>query len=77
MSYERARELDGLTDRQILSLQAEAIAEDQACGAGPLKGFLLAARAKGLKARRVALCNSGDTAGDRRRVVGYGAYAFS
>lgn len=36
----------------------------------------LLARRHGLRARLLDLRNSGDTAGDRRRVVGYGAITF-
>ena len=48
----------------------------EACGAAAINGALLAARRHGLAPRLLALCNSGDTAGDRDRVVGYGAIAF-
>ena len=48
----------------------------QACGATPLAGALLAARAHGLVPRLLDLRNSGDTAGDRSRVVGYCAHRF-
>ena len=42
----------------------------------PIAGFLIEAAQRGLKAKRLAMCNSGDTAGDRHRVVGYGAWVF-
>jgi AmmeMemoRadiSam system protein B len=42
-----------------------------------LNGLLLAARARGLTVRTLDVRNSGDTAGDRQRVVGYGAYALA
>ena len=41
-----------------------------------LNGLLLAARRHGLQGKLIDLRNSGDTAGDRSRVVGYGAFAF-
>ena len=50
---------------------------EEACGAYALNGLLLAAKAKGLQVRTLDVRNSGDTAGDRYRVVGYGAYALS
>jgi MEMO1 family protein len=40
-------------------------------------GLLKHAERRGVKAERLALCNSGDTAGPRDRVVGYGAWAFA
>lgn len=48
----------------------------QACGALPINGLLLAAHRHGLSPRLMSLCNSGDTAGDRQRVVGYAAIEF-
>jgi MEMO1 family protein len=48
----------------------------QACGAVPINGLLVAARRRGLVPRLLDLRHSGDTAGDRSRVVGYGAWAF-
>lgn len=75
LPYEAAREMDGTTCERILHLSAP-LHPEQACGAYPLNGLLLAARQHGLVPRLMRLCNSGDTAGDRRRVVGYGAFAF-
>ena len=49
---------------------------EQACGALPINALLEVARRHGLAVEQVDLCNSGDTAGDRQRVVGYGAFAF-
>ena len=34
-------------------------------------------KSRGFEARRLSLCNSGDTAGPRDRVVGYGAWVFA
>lgn len=49
---------------------------EQACGATPINGLLLAAPRHGLAPRFVSACNSGDTAGDRERVVGYASIEF-
>jgi MEMO1 family protein len=76
LSYDEAREVDRETADRILALDAEHVDTDQACGAIPLSGLLLAARRRGLRAQELDLRNSGDTAGDRSRVVGYGAFAF-
>jgi len=73
--YAEAQQLDHETARQILALQALANHE-QACGATPVNGLLLCARRRGLQAQLLDLRNSGDTAGDRSRVVGYGAFSF-
>lgn len=75
-SYTDAQRLDRETARQIVALQPLADHE-QACGATPVNGLLLCARQRGLKVQLLDLRNSGDTAGDRMRVVGYGAFAFN
>lgn len=76
LPYAEACEIDGQTAGRVLAF-APNISHDEACGATPLNGLLLAARRHGLVASLVDLRNSGDTAGDRRRVVGYGAFAFT
>jgi AmmeMemoRadiSam system protein B len=75
LDYASARVRDAATGQRILAFSAELDGED-ACGCVGLNGFLLAARRRGLTSEAIAQCNSGDTAGDRRRVVGYGAFAF-
>ena len=75
LPYADARRIDAQTAQAIVDLDA-AIDHRQACGATPINGLLLAARAHGLHAELLDLRNSGDTAGDRTRVVGYGAFAF-
>jgi AmmeMemoRadiSam system protein B len=75
-SYAEAQRIDHETARQILEL-APIIEHRQACGATPINGLLLSARHRGLKPVLVDLRNSGDTAGDKMRVVGYGAFVFS
>ena len=75
LPYGQARRIDAQTAQAIVDLDA-AIDHRQACGATPINGLLLAARAHGLHGQLVDLRNSGDTAGDQARVVGYGAFAF-
>lgn len=75
LPYNAARQVDTATARRILDLDF-AIDHGMACGATPVNGLLLAARRHGLHAELLDLRNSGDTAGDRSRVVGYGAFAF-
>lgn len=74
--YETARAIDAATSRAIERLQPEAIHYEQACGRTPVNGLLLTARRHHMEAETLDLRNSGDTAGGRDRVVGYGAYAF-
>jgi hypothetical protein len=75
LPYDRARAVDATTVGRVLRFDA-TIAHDEACGATPLNGALLVAQRQGLRPRRLDLRNSGDTAGDRARVVGYAALAF-
>lgn len=74
--YAEARAIDRATAETILAL-GPAIDHEQACGATPVNGLMLVARRRGLAPELLDLRNSGDTAGDRSRVVGYAAFAFS
>ena len=74
--YETAQRLDAATAAAIERLDGSRLGPGQACGFLPIAGLLECARCVGLAARRLDLCNSGDTAGPRHRVVGYGAWAF-
>lgn len=77
LAQDAATRLDRRASAAVLALDGEAIADDQACGHQPLKGLLRWARACRLAPRLLDLRTSGDTAGDRQRVVGYGAWAFA
>lgn len=77
LTYESAQALDAATCRAIETLDAAAIGREQACGGAAVKGLLVLAERRHLRVRTLDLRNSGDTAGDRRRVVGYGAWVFS
>jgi len=76
LPYAQARVTDAQTVQRMLRFDA-TIAHDEACGATPLNGALQVAQRHGLQARLLDLRNSGDTAGDRARVVGYAALAFA
>lgn len=75
LPYAQARRIDEDTCHRILELDTD-LDPEQACGAHPLNGLLLAARRHRLRPDLIAFCNSGDTAGDRQRVVGYAAFAL-
>ncbi len=75
LDYATAQARDACTTRLIEALDP-SVGYHDACGRNPVNGLLLAARRHGLTARTVDLRNSGDTAGPRDRVVGYGAYVF-
>lgn len=74
--YDTARRLDSATSRAIEQLRPDDIGYEQACGRIPINGLLHVARKRGMKAKTVDLRSSGDTAGPRDQVVGYGAYVF-
>ena len=76
LDYDSARRLDGVTCRAIENLDPAGIGQDQACGRVPVWGMLMSAKRRGLKVDTLGLCNSGDTAGTRERVVGYGSWIF-
>jgi len=73
--YEDACALDRHTAQGILEF-SDTLDHEQACGATPLSGMMLAARRHGLRIELLNLRNSGDTAGGRGRVVGYAAFAL-
>jgi len=76
LGYDEARVSDKATCQAIESLEAHSIDHDHACGATPIGGLLISARRRGMQVTTLDLRNSGDTAGDRSRVVGYGAWQF-
>jgi AmmeMemoRadiSam system protein B/AmmeMemoRadiSam system protein A len=73
--YAEAKKIDHATADHILALE-QLTSFDQACGALPINGLLAVARQRGLRIERIAQCNSGDTAGDKSRVVGYASFAL-
>jgi AmmeMemoRadiSam system protein B/AmmeMemoRadiSam system protein A len=75
LDYAACRRIDQTTAEAIERFDP-AITPAQACGAVPTRGLLLAARSRGMAIERLDLRNSGDTAGPRDRVVGYGAWAL-
>lgn len=75
LDYRSARSVDTDTARAITSLQPN-LSHEQACGATAVNGLVELARRRQMDVEQIDLRNSGDTAGDRSRVVGYGAFAF-
>lgn len=73
--HEQAQRIDAGTLERVLRLD-QPIEHEHACGATPLNGLLLSARRHGLRAQLLGRATSGDTAGDRDRVVGYATVAF-
>ncbi len=75
LPYAFARATDERTARAVLAGEFP-INPEQACGAHPVNGLLSEAARRAMRAELLDLRNSGDTAGDKRQVVGYGAFAF-
>ena len=75
LAYEDARRIDAATCRRIVAKDAR-LGGDEACGAHALNGLLSARHCRGLRVETIDVRNSGDTAGTRDRVVGYGAFAL-
>ncbi|WP_127477485.1 AmmeMemoRadiSam system protein B [Sulfurivermis fontis] len=74
--YATAQAMDRRTAQAIEELRYQDLRSEAACGRNPVRGLLLAARRRGLHATTIDLRNSGDTAGPRDQVVGYGAWLF-
>ena len=73
--YDTAKKMDNRTRAMIENFDAENIDTNDACGALPVAGILMAARNRGMKIKTLGMRNSGDVTGDKSRVVGYGAWA--
>jgi len=73
--YDSARRIDSTTADSILHRE-DGLHDEQACGCRLLNGLMPIARARDLRVEQLDLRNSGDTSGDRSRVVGYGAFAL-
>ena len=74
-TYDEARRIDLRTSHRILE-RATDLGGEEACGAVAVNGLMACRNAADLSIQQVDLRNSGDTAGDRARVVGYGAYVL-
>jgi MEMO1 family protein len=76
LDYAACRRVDQATAEAIERFDLDAVGPSQACGAIPTRGLLLEARRRRMTIERLDLRNSGDTAGPKDRVVGYGAWAL-
>jgi MEMO1 family protein len=76
LDYESAREIDNNTTHLIENFDYQHIGSKQACGCMPMRGLLKLAKDRNMTIKTLDLRNSGDTAGTKDRVVGYGAYAL-
>jgi hypothetical protein len=76
LDYTTCRRVDQATAEAIERFDLGALGPSQACGAIPTRGLLLEAQRRRMTIERLDLRNSGDTAGPKDRVVGYGAWAL-
>jgi len=76
LPYAIAKGRDEATARRLERIELNGAGHDDACGATAINGLLAVAARRGLACQRLDLRNSGDTAGSRDQVVGYGAFAL-
>jgi AmmeMemoRadiSam system protein B len=76
LPYGIAQSVDKVTAQNILGMKGN-LTHQQACGGTPVNGLILAAKRHHLHPKLLGMCNSGDTAGDKQRVVGYASFAFT
>ncbi len=77
LGYDEARVRDRFTCKAIERLEVQCIDHTDACGATPVRGLLIEAKRRAMEVTTLDLRNSGDTAGGKDQVVGYGAWMFS
>jgi len=76
LPYDTAQSVDALAVQNILEMKG-TLTHRQACGGTPVNGLILAAKRHRLHPKLLDLRNSGDTAGDKQRVVGYASFIFT
>ena len=76
LDYDTAVAIDNKTSQAIENFDSESISSEMACGCSGIKALLQVANNKNLQVKTIHQCNSGDTAGSKDRVVGYGSYAI-
>lgn len=74
--YSKASEMDQRAADAIYKLKPNELASDQACGQKAIQALLVTAKRHAFQPKLLDLRNSGDTAGTKDRVVGYGAFEF-
>jgi AmmeMemoRadiSam system protein B/AmmeMemoRadiSam system protein A len=72
-NYQDAQKCDQKTADNIVNFNIESIDHYDACGSAPVLGLLQAIKNK-FKIKLIDIRNSGDTAGDKDRVVGYASF---
>lgn len=77
LPYDEARKIDQITLDHFKRMDPDAVAASEACGRSPAATMFSVAQKLGWKIQLLDARNSGDTAGDKHRVVGYAALALS
>ncbi len=72
--YATARAIDSETSHLIERCEWKQLTGERACGYAGVRGLLTVAKQHGLHVKTVDLRNSGDTAGPKDQVVGYGSF---
>lgn len=76
-SYDTARKIDAIANESVPALDiARFEREGDACGKTAILTLMHIAKKKKWKGKLLDYRNSGDTAGPKDQVVGYGCYAF-
>ena len=75
LRLDEARQLDEHTAAKICAFDP-TLSGSEACGCAAINGLSWLARRRRMRIDVAAMCNSGDTAGRRDEVVGYGALAL-
>ncbi|MEG3641038.1 AmmeMemoRadiSam system protein B [Magnetococcus sp. PR-3] len=74
--YDKAVALDTTCNKALLDMDLETMASCEACGNIAIRALMQTAQKKGWQPELADYRNSGDTAGDKSRVVGYASYLF-
>jgi len=74
--YETAQALDRVLLEAVVAGDAARAALGEACGLQPILVLMRLAEMLGWTPRLLDYCNSGDTSGDKQRVVGYAAVVY-
>lgn len=77
LDHDSARERDDRTLAAMLARRADLVGAWDACGRHPVRGLLTAAAGQDWAVHLLDTRTSGDTAGERDRVVGYAALALT
>jgi len=77
LRYDQANNLDKKTLSAILKKDIKKLETGEACGKKAIEIVLTIAKKMGWRAELLKYLNSGDTAGDKERVVGYASVVFS